>query len=150
MILQISKSGEHTLPDVDEPDGGVIPVPSYIRPVLCKYRIEVNNLWPMVYMLNTKKAGIHFITILMKAHCIAQLNKSLHSVRQIVRFVCLQPFHTLTVKTLFVFGFMVVSHLNPKAIIIHENHLWTIDFISSWETPKLPHTHNYYIFIVFF
>ncbi|KAI2660505.1 Fer-1-like protein 6 [Labeo rohita] len=40
-LLQISKSGEHTLPDLDEPDGGVTPVPSYIRPVLCKYRIEV-------------------------------------------------------------------------------------------------------------
>ncbi|KAL1268112.1 hypothetical protein QQF64_033475 [Cirrhinus molitorella] len=40
-LLQISKSGENTLPDLDEPDGGVIPVPSYIRPVLCKYRIEV-------------------------------------------------------------------------------------------------------------
>uniref|UniRef100_A0A8C2KMM9 Fer-1 like family member 6 n=1 Tax=Cyprinus carpio TaxID=7962 RepID=A0A8C2KMM9_CYPCA len=40
-LIQISKSGEHTLPDLDEPDGGVIPVPSYIRPVLCKYRIEV-------------------------------------------------------------------------------------------------------------
>uniref|UniRef100_A0A8C2KLN9 Fer-1 like family member 6 n=1 Tax=Cyprinus carpio TaxID=7962 RepID=A0A8C2KLN9_CYPCA len=37
----IYNSGEHTLPDLDEPDGGVIPVPSYIRPVLCKYRIEV-------------------------------------------------------------------------------------------------------------
>uniref|UniRef100_A0A672PYC4 Fer-1-like protein 6 n=1 Tax=Sinocyclocheilus grahami TaxID=75366 RepID=A0A672PYC4_SINGR len=40
-LIQISKSGENTLPDLDEPDGGVIPVPSYIRPVLCKYRIEV-------------------------------------------------------------------------------------------------------------
>uniref|UniRef100_A0A8C2A9B2 Fer-1 like family member 6 n=1 Tax=Cyprinus carpio TaxID=7962 RepID=A0A8C2A9B2_CYPCA len=40
-LIQISKSGEHTLPDLDEADGGVIPVPSYIRPVLCKYRIEV-------------------------------------------------------------------------------------------------------------
>uniref|UniRef100_A0A673NID6 Fer-1-like protein 6 n=1 Tax=Sinocyclocheilus rhinocerous TaxID=307959 RepID=A0A673NID6_9TELE len=40
-LIQISKSGESTLPDLDEPDGGVIPVPSYIRPVLCKYRIEV-------------------------------------------------------------------------------------------------------------
>ncbi|KTF87287.1 hypothetical protein cypCar_00015917, partial [Cyprinus carpio] len=40
-LIQISKSGEHTLPDLDEPDGGIIPVPSYIRPVLCKYRIEV-------------------------------------------------------------------------------------------------------------
>uniref|UniRef100_A0A673I2E6 Fer-1-like protein 6 n=1 Tax=Sinocyclocheilus rhinocerous TaxID=307959 RepID=A0A673I2E6_9TELE len=40
-LIQISKSGAHTLPDLDEPDGGVIPVPSYIRPVLCKYRIEV-------------------------------------------------------------------------------------------------------------
>uniref|UniRef100_A0A8C1K178 Fer-1 like family member 6 n=1 Tax=Cyprinus carpio TaxID=7962 RepID=A0A8C1K178_CYPCA len=40
-LIQNSKSGEHTLPDLDEPDGGVIPVPSYIRPVLCKYRIEV-------------------------------------------------------------------------------------------------------------
>ncbi|XP_048049294.1 fer-1-like protein 6 isoform X4 [Megalobrama amblycephala] len=40
-LIQISQSGENKLPDLDEPDGGVIPVPSYIRPVLCKYRIEV-------------------------------------------------------------------------------------------------------------
>ncbi|XP_068079665.2 fer-1-like protein 6 isoform X1 [Danio rerio] len=40
-LIQISKSGEHSLPVLDEPDGVVIPVPSYIRPVLCKYRIEV-------------------------------------------------------------------------------------------------------------
>uniref|UniRef100_A0A8C1K2B9 Fer-1 like family member 6 n=1 Tax=Cyprinus carpio TaxID=7962 RepID=A0A8C1K2B9_CYPCA len=39
--FELIQSGEHTLPDLDEPDGGVIPVPSYIRPVLCKYRIEV-------------------------------------------------------------------------------------------------------------
>lgn len=66
MILQISESGEHTLPDVDEPDGGVIPVPSYIRPVLCKYRIEVNNLGPMVYMLNTKKRVTTLLTFLRR------------------------------------------------------------------------------------
>ncbi|TRY83688.1 hypothetical protein DNTS_034385 [Danionella cerebrum] len=40
-LIQISNSGKHTLPELDEPDGGVIPVPSYIRPVLCRYRIEV-------------------------------------------------------------------------------------------------------------
>ncbi|XP_051565654.1 fer-1-like protein 6 [Myxocyprinus asiaticus] len=40
-LIQVSQSGEDTLPDVDEPDGGVYLVPSYIRPVLCMYRIEV-------------------------------------------------------------------------------------------------------------
>ncbi|XP_051998242.1 fer-1-like protein 6 isoform X2 [Xyrauchen texanus] len=40
-LIQVSQSGEDTLPDLDEPDGGVYPVPSYIRPVLCMYRIEV-------------------------------------------------------------------------------------------------------------
>ncbi|XP_051565030.1 fer-1-like protein 6 [Myxocyprinus asiaticus] len=40
-LIQVSQSGEDTLPDVDEPDGGIYPVPSYIRPVLCMYRIEV-------------------------------------------------------------------------------------------------------------
>ncbi|XP_055072011.2 fer-1-like protein 6 [Misgurnus anguillicaudatus] len=40
-LIQISQSGEHKPPAHDEPDGGIYPVPAYIRPVLCKYRIEV-------------------------------------------------------------------------------------------------------------
>ncbi|XP_066497018.1 fer-1-like protein 6 [Hoplias malabaricus] len=40
-LIQVSKTGKHTLPPLDEPDCQTHPVPSYIRPVLCKYRIEV-------------------------------------------------------------------------------------------------------------
>ncbi|XP_063069858.1 fer-1-like protein 6 isoform X2 [Engraulis encrasicolus] len=38
-LIEIPESG--SLPEVDEPDGLVYPVPSYIRPVLSTYRIEV-------------------------------------------------------------------------------------------------------------
>ncbi|XP_076119323.1 fer-1-like protein 6 [Alosa pseudoharengus] len=40
-LIQVPESGEDTLPDVDEPDGLVYPVPAYIRPVLSRYRLEV-------------------------------------------------------------------------------------------------------------
>lgn len=40
-LIQVSKSGEHKPPAFDKQEGGVFPVPAYIRPVLCKYRIEV-------------------------------------------------------------------------------------------------------------
>lgn len=36
------KTGKHPLPEIDEQVGQIYPVPSYIRPVLCKYRIEVS------------------------------------------------------------------------------------------------------------
>ncbi len=52
MILQISKSGEHTLPDVDEPDGGVIPVPSYIRP--CALQVQNRGEQSVTYGLYVK------------------------------------------------------------------------------------------------
>ncbi|KAI4874062.1 hypothetical protein NFI96_018466, partial [Prochilodus magdalenae] len=40
-LIEVTKTGKHFLPPIDEPDGQIYPVPSYIRPVLCKYRIEV-------------------------------------------------------------------------------------------------------------
>ncbi|XP_035390396.1 fer-1-like protein 6 [Electrophorus electricus] len=40
-LIQVSKKGKHPLPATEKPEGPIYPVPSYIRPVLCRYRIEV-------------------------------------------------------------------------------------------------------------
>uniref|UniRef100_A0A3Q3F5Z8 Fer-1 like family member 6 n=1 Tax=Kryptolebias marmoratus TaxID=37003 RepID=A0A3Q3F5Z8_KRYMA len=40
-LLQISKSGHHNLPDLEEKEGGLYSVPANIRPVLSTYRLEV-------------------------------------------------------------------------------------------------------------
>ncbi|XP_028846543.1 fer-1-like protein 6 isoform X2 [Denticeps clupeoides] len=40
-LLQIPESGEKNLPALDESDKHIVPVPSYIRPVLRRYRLEV-------------------------------------------------------------------------------------------------------------
>ncbi|KAG9271565.1 fer-1-like protein 6 [Astyanax mexicanus] len=40
-LIEVPKSGKHSLPPYDDPEGSIYPVPSYIRPVLRKYRIEV-------------------------------------------------------------------------------------------------------------
>ncbi|XP_026768886.3 fer-1-like protein 6 isoform X3 [Pangasianodon hypophthalmus] len=39
--FELIQTGKHPLPEIEEPEGQIYPVPSYIRPVLCKYRIEV-------------------------------------------------------------------------------------------------------------
>uniref|UniRef100_A0AAY4B2F1 C2 domain-containing protein n=1 Tax=Denticeps clupeoides TaxID=299321 RepID=A0AAY4B2F1_9TELE len=39
--LEIPESGEKNLPALDESDKHIVPVPSYIRPVLRRYRLEV-------------------------------------------------------------------------------------------------------------
>uniref|UniRef100_A0A8B9I146 Fer-1 like family member 6 n=1 Tax=Astyanax mexicanus TaxID=7994 RepID=A0A8B9I146_ASTMX len=39
--FELIESGKHSLPPYDDPEGSIYPVPSYIRPVLRKYRIEV-------------------------------------------------------------------------------------------------------------
>ncbi|KAM9487177.1 fer-1-like protein 6 [Clarias gariepinus] len=39
--FELIQTGKHPLPEIDQPEGQIYPVPSYIRPVLCKYRIEV-------------------------------------------------------------------------------------------------------------
>uniref|UniRef100_A0AAR2J7Z6 Fer-1 like family member 6 n=1 Tax=Pygocentrus nattereri TaxID=42514 RepID=A0AAR2J7Z6_PYGNA len=40
-LIEVSKTRKHALPPIDDPEGQIFHVPSYIRPVLCKYRIEV-------------------------------------------------------------------------------------------------------------
>ncbi|KAK5622130.1 hypothetical protein CRENBAI_009754 [Crenichthys baileyi] len=40
-LLQISKSGQLILPDLEEQEGGIYTVPANIRPVLSTYRLEV-------------------------------------------------------------------------------------------------------------
>ncbi|KAL7881937.1 hypothetical protein AOLI_G00087860 [Acnodon oligacanthus] len=40
-LIEVSKTRKHALPPIDDPEGLIFRVPSYIRPVLCKYRIEV-------------------------------------------------------------------------------------------------------------
>ncbi|XP_030642529.1 fer-1-like protein 6 [Chanos chanos] len=40
-LIQIPEDGEGSLPELEEPKGVIHPVPSYIRPVLRKYRVEV-------------------------------------------------------------------------------------------------------------
>lgn len=40
-LLQISRSEQQSLPDLEEQDGGIYTVPAYIRPVLSTYRLEV-------------------------------------------------------------------------------------------------------------
>ncbi|XP_013885844.1 fer-1-like protein 6, partial [Austrofundulus limnaeus] len=40
-LLQISKSGQQMLPDLEEGEGGIYTVPANIRPVLSTYRLEV-------------------------------------------------------------------------------------------------------------
>ncbi|KAI1885019.1 hypothetical protein AGOR_G00215870 [Albula goreensis] len=40
-LIQIPGFGEESLPELDEPDGLIYPVPANIRPVLSKYRLEV-------------------------------------------------------------------------------------------------------------
>ncbi|KAK2849906.1 hypothetical protein Q7C36_008689 [Tachysurus vachellii] len=39
--FELIQTGKHPLPEKEGPEGQIYPVPSYIRPVLCKYRIEV-------------------------------------------------------------------------------------------------------------
>ncbi|MCJ8732714.1 hypothetical protein PDJAM_G00214460 [Pangasius djambal] len=39
--FELLQMGKHPLPEIEEPEGQIYPVPSYIRPVLCKYRIEI-------------------------------------------------------------------------------------------------------------
>ncbi|XP_062862723.1 fer-1-like protein 6 [Trichomycterus rosablanca] len=39
--FELIQTGQNPLPAIEEPEGGNYTVPSYIRPVLCKYRIEV-------------------------------------------------------------------------------------------------------------